>query len=205
MRKSARIEQNVALATKSKNKKKIKCYHCGHLGHYATKCPMKKIMRTEKDVAASAVAEDYPAKFEQEFSLVLIDSNVESSTFEHVWFVDSGAIRHITGVYYSFQMITLLGPGHFIQTDVDSPQIVIQGVGIIRFQLDLGEILEIHGILFVPGMRVSKLSVSSFADDGYGMMIRSGHIFLYRRDEPIGTILLGDRKNKLYDLRGHVV
>ena len=55
-------------------------------------------------------------------------------------------------------------------------------------------------------MRVSKLSVSSFEDDGYGMMIRSGHIFLYRRDEPVGTtILLGDRRDKLYVLRGHVV
>ena len=103
-------------------------------------------------------------------------------------------------------MITLLGLGHFIQTDVDSPQIAIQGVGIIKFQLDLGEILEIHGVLFVPGMRVSKLSVSSFEDDGYGMMIRSGHIFLYRRDEPVGTtFLLGDRMDRLYVLRGHVV
>ena len=105
----------------------------------------------------------------------------------------------MTGVYDSFQMITLFGPVHFIQTDVDSPQIAIQGVGIIRYQLDLGGILEIHGVLFVPGMRVSKLSVSSFEDDGYGMMIRSGHIFLYQRVEPVGTtILLGDCSDKLY-------
>ena len=79
-------------------------------------------------------------------------------------------------------MITLLGPGQFIQTDVDSPEIAIQGIGIIIFQLDLGEILEIHGVLFVPGMRVSKLSISSFEDEGYGMMIGFGHVFLYRRD-----------------------
>ena len=55
-------------------------------------------------------------------------------------------------------------------------------------------------------MRVNKLSVSSFEDEGYGMMIRSGHVFLYRRDEPVGTtILLGDRRDRLYVLRGHVV
>ena len=55
-------------------------------------------------------------------------------------------------------------------------------------------------------MRVSKLSVSSFEDDCFGMMIRSGHIFLYWRDEPVGTtILLGDHRDKLYVLRGHVV
>ena len=92
------VEQNVALAAKSKNKKKkdlsqIKCYHCGHLGHYATKCPKKKIVKTEIDVAASAVVEEYAKKFEQEFSLVSIESSVGSSTFEHVWVVDSGATR----------------------------------------------------------------------------------------------------------------
>ena len=51
-----------------------------------------------------------------------------------------------------------------------------------------------------------KLSVSSFEDDGHGMMIRSGHIFLYQRDELVGTtILLGDSRDRLYVLRGHVV
>ena len=38
------------------------------------------------------------------------------------------------------------------------------------------------------------------------MMIRFGHIFLYRRDDPVGiTILLGYRRDRLYVLRGHVV
>ena len=112
----------------------------------------------------------------------------------------------MTRIYDSFQMITMLGPGHFIQTDIDSPQIAIQGVGTIRFQQDLGEILEIHGVLFVPGMRVNKFSVSSFEDEGYGMMVRSGHVFLYQKDELVGTtILLGDRRDRLYVLRGHIV
>ena len=112
----------------------------------------------------------------------------------------------MTGVYDSFQMITMSGPRHFIQTDIDSPQIAIQGVGTVEFQLDLREVLEVHGVLFIPRMRVSKLSVSSFEDDGYGMMIRFGHIFLYRRDEPFGTtILLGDCRDILYVMRGHII
>ena len=122
-------------------------------------------MKTERDVVASAVVEEFATKFEQEFSLVSIDSSIGSSIFEHVWVVDSGATKHMTGVYDSFQMITMLGPRHFIQTNIDSPQIAIQGVGIVRFEQDLREILEVHGVLFVPGMRVSKLLVSSFEDD----------------------------------------
>ena len=198
----------MALAAKSKNKKKkdlsqIKGFHCGKLGHYATKCLEKKTVKTEIYVATSAIVEEFATKFEQEFSLVSIDSSIGSSTFEHVWVVDSGATRHMTGVYDSFQMITMLGPGHFIQTYVDSPRIAIRGVGTVRFQLDLGVFLDIHGVLFVPGMRVTKLSVSSFKNRGYVMMIRSSHVFMYQRDEPVGTtILLGDHRDRLHVLRG---
>ena len=112
----------------------------------------------------------------------------------------------MTGVYDFFQIITMLGPRHFIQTNIYIPQIAIQEVGIVRFQLDLREFLDIHGVLFVPVMRVSKLSVSSFKDEGYGMMVRSSHVFLYWRDEPVGTTnLLGDHRDRLYVLRGHIV
>ena len=71
-------------------------------------------MKTKRDVAAFAVVEEYAKKFEQGFSLVSIDSSVGSSTFERVWVVDSSATRHMTGVYDSFQMITMLGLGHFV-------------------------------------------------------------------------------------------
>ena len=115
----------MALATKVNKKKKdisqIRCYQCGQMGHYASKCPEKKKEKTERDMAASAAIEDYAGKFEQEFSHVSIDSSIGSSVFENVWVVDSGATRHMTGIYDIFQIIIELGPRHFIQTDIDSP------------------------------------------------------------------------------------
>ena len=84
------MEHNVALAAKTNKKKKgisrIRCYHCGQMGHYASKCPKKKNVKekTERDMAATAAVEDFAAKFEQEFSLVSIDSSVGSSSFENV-------------------------------------------------------------------------------------------------------------------------
>ena len=79
------VGHNVALAAKTNKKKKdisqIKCYHCGQMGHYASKCREKKNVKTERDMSASAAIEDYAMKFEQEFSLVSIDSSVGSLVF----------------------------------------------------------------------------------------------------------------------------
>ena len=80
-----------------------------------------------------------------------------------------------------------LGPRHYVQRDIDGPQVAIQGFRAVRFQLDLREVLEIHVVLFDPRMRVRKILVPSFEDEGYGMMVRSGHIFLHQRNEPFGT------------------
>ena len=77
----------MALATKVNKKKKdisqVRCYQCGQMGHYASKCLEKKNVKekTERDMATSAAVEDYAAKFEQEFSLVSIDSSIGSSNF----------------------------------------------------------------------------------------------------------------------------
>ena len=73
------------------------------------KCSEKNIMNTERDVETYAVVEEYDKNFEQYFFVVSIDSSVGSSTFENVWFVDNSASRHMTQLYDSFHMITMLG------------------------------------------------------------------------------------------------
>ena len=84
--------------------------------HYALKCPEKKNVKekNERDMPASATVEDYAVKFEQEFSLVSIDSSIGSSVFKNVWVVNSGATRLMTRICYIFQIITAFAPGHFI-------------------------------------------------------------------------------------------
>ena len=114
------VEHNVALAAKTIKKKKyishIRCYHCGKMGHCSSKCLEKNNVKEniERDMVASTIIEDYAMKFEQEFYLVSIDSSVGSLAFENVWVVDNGATRHMTGIYDTFQIVTELGPRHFI-------------------------------------------------------------------------------------------
>ena len=76
----------------------------------------------------------------------------------------------------------------------------------MKFQLDLGEILEVNKVLFVLGMKVSRLYMSSLEDEGYVISVRKGQMFIYQVENPIGTtILLGNRRDKLYFLQGEVM
>ena len=55
-------------------------------------------------------------------------------------------------------------------------------------------------------MEVSRLSMSSLEDDGYGLFVKSRQMLLYQIENPVGTtILLGNRRDKLYFLQGDVM
>ena len=48
--------------------------------------------------------------------------------------------------------------------------------------------------------------MSSLEDDGYGLFVKSGQMFLYQVENPVGTtILLGNRRDRLYFLQGEVM
>ena len=50
----------------------------------------------------------------------------------------------------------------------------------MKFQLDLGEIIEVNKVLFVLGMKSSRLYMSSLEDDGYGFFVKTRQMFLYQ-------------------------
>ena len=48
--------------------------------------------------------------------------------------------------------------------------------------------------------------MSSLEDDGYGFFVKTGQMFLYQVENPVGTtILLGNRRDRLYFLQGQVM
>jgi hypothetical protein len=80
---------------------------------------------------------------------------------------------------------------------------VVRGVGNVRFQLEFGGLLELDGVLFVPGLRVNLLSVSALEDVGYCVLFKREHVFIYRQGvDPVELQLIGNRVDRLYMLRG---
>jgi hypothetical protein len=106
------INEDVALAAKGKGKKKenserdlskVRCYCCYQLGHLASQCPKRKKKKKEQEepvTAATTTMEDFYSKFDREFSLVTLVSNVGSGGFggDNRWIVDNRASCHMTGI-----------------------------------------------------------------------------------------------------------
>jgi hypothetical protein len=105
--------------------------------------------------------EDFASKYENEFSLVTLVSSVGSGGFggDIRWIVDSGASSHMTGIWRVFLDFTEIGLGRHVVNEGGMAR-AVHGVGSVRFQIEFEGLLELDGVLFVPGLRVNLLSVS---------------------------------------------
>jgi hypothetical protein len=124
-------DENVALTTKGKGKKKgnsgrdlskVRCYCCNQLGHLASQCPERKKKRKEQegpDTTTTTTMEDFSSKFDMEFSLVTLVSSVGSVGFvgDSRWIVDSGASCHMTRIWRVFLIITETGPDRMVVSE----------------------------------------------------------------------------------------
>ena len=152
--------------------------------------------------SAQAAVADFAQTFEEDFALVSIASSIGScrEILDHEWLIDSGATKHMTDTLSKFMSVTEIGPGHFVQQG-DTVR-AVKGIGSVRFRLFFGETLDLHGVLFVPELRTSLISVSALESEGFGVLFKREHVFLIPVGDVDGTILLGSQKESLYTLKG---
>ena len=71
---------------------KVKCFICHKQGHFAFQCPdRKKKSNTQMD--GSTEVEDFSRNFDEDFCLIAC---MASTTGSSIWYIDSGASRHMT-------------------------------------------------------------------------------------------------------------
>ena len=165
-------QENVALAGKGKAKKgsskgtnsqsekkkkdlsKVMCFGCHEYGHYVSDCPERK--KAKKQVAASASAEDLSTRMEDGFALIAC---MVSSTSQCVWYIDSGASFHMTGVreyfssYKEEKTNIQISMGNLFKLNS-------VGKGTVQFQRENGKIIPLHDVLYVPGLGMNLISIS---------------------------------------------
>ena len=78
---------------------KFKCLACHKMGHYGAMCLVRK-KNGKKGIAALAELEQFVLQFDKEFAFITYTSS--RSTSSNVWYIDSGASRHMTGAQEFF-------------------------------------------------------------------------------------------------------
>jgi hypothetical protein len=176
-----------------KDMSKVKCFACHKMGHYVGQCPNKK----KKQIAASTDVEEFSTRFEKEFSLLVCLSSRASST--SVWYIDSGASCHMTGVCEYFIDLTEIEDLEVVLGDDSVVKAV--GSGTISFQRESQPPMLVRDVLYVPGLKKNLISVSTIEDRGYELVFRDGQVLLYPKGSSITSAkVIGIRHEKLYKL-----
>jgi hypothetical protein len=194
-------DKNIALVVKGNERKdmsKVKCFACHNTGHYASQCLYNKKKKPESEVVKFA------ERYEREFSLMTGPVGSGCLAFKDIesWFVDSGASRHMTGLRSVFLDLTEIDSDCRVNCGAD-PQLAVKWVGRVRFQLELGGLLEVAEVLYIPELTFNFLSVSALDESGFGVVFYGGHVFLYLVGAtPDTTVMLGVKYEGLYRLLG---
>ena len=136
---------------------------------------------------------DLSSRLEDEFACLV------GSTSHGVWYIDSGALAHMTGAreyissYKEEQMDFHITMGNITKcTPV--------GRGTIAFQMEVGIKIQGTNFLHVPGLKINLISVSQLWDKGYDVYFIGKKVNVkhprWKKKKKIGL-----RSNKLYRLQ----
>ena len=90
-----------------------------------------------------------------------------------MWYVDSGASRHMTGVREYFSELSEDDTDMEVVLSDDSMVKAIT-VGTLTFDRGPKPALKVSNVLYVPGMKKSLIFVSALEDRGYDVLFREG-------------------------------
>jgi hypothetical protein len=120
--------------------------------------------------------EEFSTKFDKEFSLVACLST--RTTHLDMWYIDSGASCHMTGVREHLIDLTQIGDVEVVLGDDRVVKAV--GCGTVSFQRE-----SLTEVLYVPGLKKNLVSVSAIEERGFEVLFRDGQVLLYPKGSSI--------------------
>jgi transposase InsO family protein len=177
---------------------KFNCFVCHKFGHYVGQCPNKK----KKQKIASTEVEKVSTKFDKEFSLVVCLST--RTTHSYMWYIDSGASRHMAGVRENLKDLTQIGD---VEVLLGYDQVFkAVGCGIVSIQRECVSPMLLREVLYVPSLKKNLVSIFAIEERGYEVLFRDGQVLLFPKGSSINSAkVFGTRHEKLYKLMFHPV
>jgi hypothetical protein len=133
---------------------KVKCFVCKKFGHYVGQCPNRK--KKKGGTTATTKEADFQTQFQRECAFHICCSSVESSPC--IWYIDSGASSHMTGVREHFSDLK----GLEVRIDIslgDDRVVTVAGIDTVAFRRESLPPISFTDVLFVPGMKKNLISV----------------------------------------------
>jgi hypothetical protein len=140
--------------------------------------------------------DEFAVKFEKDSSLVSCLST--STTTRSVWYLDSGASRHMTKARELFNNLTERDSRVHVELD-DDAKYAVKGEGTVLVQLEEGGSFDAWDVLYVPRLKKNLLSVSTMEDRGFVITFQRGQVLICpEKASPDTTMIIGVREGTLY-------
>jgi hypothetical protein len=174
----------------------VKCFVCKKFRHYVGQCPNRKKKKGGR--AATTEQTDFQTQFQKECAFHACCSSLEFSP--HIWYIDSWASSHMTGVQEIFSNLR----GAEVRIDIslgDNRVVTVAGIGTVSFRRENLPPISFTNVLFILGMKKNLISVSTLHDRGFEDSFRDTEVLIYPRGSSIDSgQVIGVREGNLYRL-----
>jgi hypothetical protein len=106
--------------------RKVRCFACHKLGHYAGQCLNKKRSKKDVETTTSTEVKEFMENFEKEFSLMACLAGIGflGCTCTLAWFLDNGASRHMMGMRSIFLSFSKIGSDNYVGCGVSTKHVL---------------------------------------------------------------------------------